>query len=97
MKNKKNELATLSPTQANCYAADPRDFIVMEADESAAPKIATPFHGQCGGTNAEYEKLLRESDRAANASSFSDEGEVHPDVNRAGKPRTPGINGPEGA
>lgn len=85
----KDELATLSPNQENCYAADPRDFEVIEAGESAA--MSTPFHGQCGNTNGEYEALLREGDRRANASSFSDEGEVHPDVNTADKPKTRGI------
>lgn len=97
MKTQKNELATLSEQQGSPNLCDPRDFEVIEADESADPKMAAPFHGQCGSTGAEYESLLREGDRAANASNFSAQGEVHPDVNRAGKPRTPGIDGAEGA
>jgi hypothetical protein len=91
MKNQKNELATLSPNQSNPYAADPRDFVVMEADESAAPKMATPFHSQCGSTAAEYEKLLKQGELCANASEFSDTPEVHPDVNNAAAPKTAGI------
>jgi hypothetical protein len=91
MKNQKNELATLSPNQSNPYAADPRQFVVMEADESAAPKMATPFHGQCGNTDAEYEKLLREGELCANASDFNENAEQHPNVNNAGNPRTKGI------
>lgn len=82
--NQKNELATLSPQQSDCYTADPRDFEVMEADESAAPKMATPYHGQCGSTNAEYEQLLREGAIRANASDFSETPEIHPNVNAAG-------------
>jgi hypothetical protein len=84
MKNQKNELATLSPNQSNPYAADPRQFVVIEAGESAAPKMATPFHGQCGGTDAEYERLLREGELSANASDFAEQCEQHPDVDRAG-------------
>ena len=82
MKNQKNELATLSPNQSNPYAADPRDFVFIEAGESAAPKMATPYHGQCGSTDAEYERLLRDGERCANASDFAEQGEQHPDVNR---------------
>jgi hypothetical protein len=85
MKNQKNELATLSPNQSNCYAADPRDCVVIEAGDSAAPKMATPFHGQCGSTDAEYERLLREGELCANASDFAEQGEQHPNVNRAGQ------------
>ena len=87
MKNQKNELATLSANQSNPYAADPRSFEIIEAADSSAPKMPTPFHGQCGSTNAEYERLLREGvhpQRGANASDFSDASEVHPDVNTAG-------------
>jgi hypothetical protein len=80
MKNQK--LATLSANQSNPYAADPRDFVVLEAGESA--DLATPFHGQCGSTNAEYERLLRQGELCANASDFAEQGERHPDVNRAG-------------
>jgi|HubBroStandDraft_6_1064221.scaffolds.fasta_scaffold00431_30 hypothetical protein len=83
----KDELTTLSPNQSNCYAADPRDFEVIEAGESAA--MSTPFHGQCGGTNAEYEKLLQQGEVAANASNFNENGEQHPNVNDAAKPHTP--------
>ena len=86
MKNQKNELATLSPNQSNCYATDPRDFVVIEAGESGGP---LPFHGQCGSTDAEYEKLLREGEAAANASPFTKQGEGHPDVNHAAPPHTP--------
>jgi hypothetical protein len=82
MKNQKNELATLSPNQSNPYAADPRDFVFIEAGESAAPKMATPYHGQCGSTDAEYEQLLRVGELCANASDFAKQGEQHPSVNR---------------
>jgi hypothetical protein len=93
-KNQKDELATLSPNQSNCFAADPRDFEILEAGD--APKMPTAFHGQCGDTRGEYESLLRQGEESANASNFSEQGEVHPDVNRSGPPHTDGI-GAEGA
>lgn len=74
MKNQKNELATLSPEQRNPYLCDPRDWEVVEN--------GVPFHKQCGSNEREYKQLLAESEKG------NIEGEVHPDVNRAGKPRT---------
>ena len=93
MKSEKNVLMgdAMSTNQMSPGLADPRDFVVMEADESAAPKMATPFHGQCGTSTAEYEKLLRQGEEAANASNFSEQGEVHPDVNNAAPPHTDGF------
>ena len=82
--NQKNQLATLSPQQTSPNLCDPRDFEVIEAGESAAPKMSTPFHAQCGSTDAEYQRLLREGGRSANASDFAEQGEEHPDVNDAG-------------
>lgn len=80
----RDEIGSVSPAnRSQCYAADPRDFVVMGAGENATPKMATPFHGQCGSTNAEYERLLREGELCANASDFADQGEQHPNVNDA--------------
>lgn len=79
----RNSLAILSDKQSDPFAADPRDFEVLEAGDSAAPKMATPFHGQCGSSDAEYGRLLRESAIRANASAPSETPEVHPDVNTA--------------
>ncbi len=89
MKNSKNTLMgdVMSKNQMSPGLADPRDFPVLEAGDSS--KMPTPFHGQCGGTNAEYEKLLRQGEAAANASNFSGQGEVHPDVNNSAPPHTP--------
>jgi len=56
--------------------------------------MRTPFHNQCGSSEAEYKKLLREGEDAANASDFDDNAEEHPNVNNAGKPRTEGIGRP---
>jgi hypothetical protein len=81
-KSQKDELATLSVQQTSPNLCDPRDFVVLEAGESA--DLATPFHGQCGSTNAEYERLLRQGELCANASDFADHGEQHPNVNSAG-------------
>lgn len=93
MKSQKNELATLSAQQSSPGLADPRDFEVMEAGDGG--KMSEPFHGQCGSSKAEYAALIREGEVRANASNFTDEGEVHPNVNRAAKPRTPGFGSDE--
>ena len=81
MKNEQNALMgdSMSKNQNSPGNCDPRDWTVMEADESSAP---APFHGQCGTTKAEYNKLLQEGEARANASNFT-ECEVHPDVNNA--------------
>jgi hypothetical protein len=81
MKSQKNELATLSEQQTSPNLCDPRDFEVIEAGDT--PKMTEAFHGQCGSSKAEYEKLLREGEVCANASNFSSEGERHPNVNDA--------------
>jgi len=89
MQNEKNVVMceVMSKNQLSPGLCDPRDFEVIEAGESAT--ISTPFHGQCGSTDAEYQKLLQQGEVAANASNFSERGEEHPNVNTAGKPRTP--------
>ena len=85
MKSDKNVLMgdVMSKNQMNPGLADPRDFEVIEAD--------TPFHKQRGNNPAEYKKLLRQGEEAANASNFSEQGEVHPDVDRSGPPHTDGM------
>jgi len=83
MKIDKDTLVPMSKNQMSPGLADPRDFEVMEAD--------TPFHKQCGSTDAEYQKLLRQGAEAANASDFSEQGEEHPNVNYAAAPKTAGI------
>ena len=87
MNKEKDTLVPMSKNQLSPGLCDPRDFDVIEA--GAALNIRTPFHNQCGSTEAEYRKLLREGDVAANASDRVDEPELHPNVNRAGKPHTP--------
>src|SRR6266851_10050736 len=89
MKNEKNTLMgdAMSKNQMSPGLADPRDFVLIEAGD--APKMPTPFHGQSGTSTAEYEKLLRQGEEAANASAFSEQGEVHPDVNNSAPPHTP--------
>lgn len=91
MRTEKNTLVPMNENKMSPGLCDARDFVVMEAGESAAPKMPTPFHGQCGDTDAEYRKLLREGEAAANASNFEDT-ELHPDVNRPGEPHTDGFS-----
>lgn len=81
MLKEKNTLVEPTPEQNNPYLADPRDFVVVED--------GVPFHGDCGDDKAQYRRLLQQEKAAANASNFTEEGEEHPDVNRATKPRTP--------
>jgi hypothetical protein len=95
MKNKNHEKIEPTPQQMNPYLADPRDFQITHGDQYEGNY--GEFSGQCGRTKAEYEKLIREGERMANASDFAADGELHPDVNKAGKPKTPGIGGKEGA
>jgi hypothetical protein len=75
----KDTVVSQTKAQANCYLADPRDFIVVEE--------GVPFHGQCGDSEAQYRGLVKHGEAAANASNFS-KAEVHPNVNRAKKPHT---------
>jgi len=77
----KNELCELSAEQQNPYLCDSRGWEVM--------KDGVPFHGQCGDNPRQYRKLLRDGERVANASNFTEDAELHPNVNRAGKPHTP--------
>jgi hypothetical protein len=81
MKDEKNSVIYQTKEQANCYLADPRDFVVVEE--------GVPFHGQCGDSDSQYRRLLSKGEVAANASTFSEEMEEHPDVNSAKRPHTP--------
>jgi hypothetical protein len=47
----------LTPEQTNPYLACAEDFTISEPDEIASRR--TPFHGQCGDTQREYDRLLR--------------------------------------
>jgi hypothetical protein len=42
--------------QRDCYRARPEDFHVSEPDEITSR--TQPFHGQCGDTDREYNRLL---------------------------------------
>ena len=89
MNNQKDQLVKQSPAQRDTNLCDPRDFEVVEAGET--PKMRTPFHNQCGSSEAEYLHLLREGAKRANASDFDENAAQHPNVNNAGAPRTKGI------
>jgi hypothetical protein len=81
MKDEKNTAVNQTKRQANCYLADPRDFVVVEG--------GVPFNGQCGENAAQYRGLLKQGEAAANASNFSKAMEVHPNVDRAKKSHAP--------
>jgi hypothetical protein len=80
MKTERNTLTPMSKNQLSPGLCDPRDFEVIEA--------GVPFNGNCGNTEAEYKKLLRDGERNANASDFA-AAEEHPNVNDALKSHTP--------
>jgi len=88
MKSQKNELCTLSENQTNPYLATGSDFQIThdEFDDYGE------FGGQCGASKAEYEKLIAHGKRAANASNFAEVAEVHPNVDDAYAPKTPGFS-----
>lgn len=88
MTNKDHEKIEQTPAQIDCNLCDPRDWVVGHNDESS---YGVPFHGQCGANEREYNRLIADGEECANASDFSDERQVRPDVNKAGKPRTKGI------
>lgn len=46
----------LTENQQDPYVARPEDFDISEPDEIASR--STPFHGQCGDTHREYDRLL---------------------------------------
>jgi hypothetical protein len=87
MTNKDHEKIEPSDAQNSPNLCDPRDWTITHGDEYEGSY--REFGGQCGKTKVEYQKLLREGELCANASDFDENAEQHPDVNRAGKPRTP--------
>ena len=91
MKSQKNELATLSPSQRNCYTASPEDFPITHADSSEH----VPFHGQCGKDEQEYAKLLKQTD-ARGKSKFGAPRLPATEASSAKPPRTSGMNQAEG-
>jgi hypothetical protein len=54
--NKNNEKIEQTAQQSNPYLARPEDFTISEPDE--IDSRSTPFHGQCGDTQREYDRLL---------------------------------------
>jgi hypothetical protein len=80
-KDEKNAVVRQTPAQANCYLADPHEFVVVEE--------GVPFHGQCGDSEGQYRGLLKQAEAAANASNFTNDAEQHPNVDRAKRPHTP--------
>jgi hypothetical protein len=46
----------LTENQQDPYLARPEDFDISGPDEIASR--STPFHGQCGDTHREYDRLL---------------------------------------
>jgi hypothetical protein len=92
MKNEKDTLMgdSMSRNQMSPGLADPNDFVISKPDEFATRY--TEFGGQCGENEREYEKLLKQAD-SHGKSPLGAQSEVHPNVNGAGHPHTPGMSG----
>jgi hypothetical protein len=91
MKTEKNQVIEQTPEQASPGLADPRQFKIVRGDEFDG---YGEFGGQCGSSQREYDALIAEGERMANASNFDEKAEQHPNANTAGKPRTEGIGRP---
>ena len=78
----KDTLATLSQQQSNPFLAKPEDFEIVREDDEV-------FHGQ------RSDALQRESDKECNRKFSGTQGRPT-EASDAGKPKTRGIDGPEG-
>jgi hypothetical protein len=54
---KNNEKIELSDAQSNPRLAEPTDFEILQNGGDGGKTL--PFHGQCGDSRAEYQKLIR--------------------------------------
>ena len=88
MKTEKNQVIEQTPEQASPGLADPRQFKIVRDEYEGYGE----FGGQCGSSKKEYDALIAEGERRANASDFDENAEQHPNVNNAGKPHTEGIS-----
>jgi hypothetical protein len=74
----------LTEKQQNPYLARPEDFAVSEPDDSRP----LPFHGQCGDTTKEYDRLLAIRASKAGKSKVTGKGVDLPTAtDKAGPPR----------
>ena len=81
-----NQKIELSRNQQNPYLARPEDFDIAEANEIASR--AQPFHGQCGDSTREYNKLLAVRASKAGKSKVTEKGVDLPTaMDDAGRPR----------
>lgn len=88
MRNKDHEKIEPTREQMNPYLASPHDFEVSKPDQFA--DRYTEFGGQCGESEREYEKLLKQADKRGK-SPLGAQREEHPNVNNAAGPSTQGI------
>jgi predicted alpha/beta-fold hydrolase len=65
MQSEKNKRTAdlLSPNQISPRDAKPTDFEILEPKDAA--KLTVPFHGQCGDSESEYNRLLAETEKAS--------------------------------
>jgi hypothetical protein len=58
--SEKNELVEQSDFQLDPGSALGRDFEILSPE--AASALKQPFHGQCGDSDAEYNRLMKEAE-----------------------------------
>jgi hypothetical protein len=77
MKPERNTLIEQTPEQANPYTARAEDFEVRRADDFSSDYV--PGHGQHGGNEQEYNKLLKPtaSKKRSTATEATDAGKPH--------------------
>ena len=88
-KNKEqNELIEQTEGQRNSYILRGQDFEV--SGPNAPAEMSLPGHGQCGDTQVEYDRLIKEGSATANASSITGKGQPRAtETDDAKKPHTP--------
>jgi hypothetical protein len=75
-----------SENQRDPYRARPEDFAVSEPDDIAS--LPVPFHGQCGDTTREYDRLLAVRASKAGKSKVTGQGVDLPTAtDKVGPPR----------
>jgi hypothetical protein len=67
-----DQVIQLTDSQQNPYLARPEDFKISEPDDIASRSV--PFHGQCGDTTREYNRLLAIRESKAGKSKVTGKG-----------------------
>lgn len=81
-----NKKIEQNENQRDPYRARPEDFVISEPNNIAS--LPVPFHGQCGNTTREYNRLLAVRASKAGKSKVTDKGvDLAIATDDAGEPR----------